>query len=92
MGNAQAAIDFVLYQDRIAAVKFSDAARPPIQEQEARTAVESLCPQHKGHLDPAWHTTGRVFFCPIGRMYWRVGGAWAQGMYVPLTYQHERPI
>lgn len=69
-------------------MKLSSAARPPIQEHEVTGAVTSICRQHGAeHLD-GWFTEGRVFFCPLGRMYWRFTKHQG-GMYAKLPYHHE---
>lgn len=67
---------------------FSTAARPPIQPDEAQAAGTSTCVMHKGrisHSPVETDTDGKVFFCPIGRQFWRYTRN-RGGMYSPLTY------
>lgn len=52
----------------------SSLADPPISAEEARTATHTNCIWHKGLIAGSPNqddTEGRVYFCPIGRMYWR---------------------
>ena len=63
----------------------SDLAEPPITEDEARVAGESICKYHKGLILQTGDVNGRVFFCPLGRMFWRFTTQQG-GMYQPLRY------
>lgn len=49
----------------------STLARPPIQAHEIESAVDSVCPYHKGLIRETGDRPGKVFWCPIGRQYWR---------------------
>ncbi len=53
---------------------FSALADPPITAEEARAVDLSgdttVCRWHRG-LHTHLNTDGKVYFCPIGRMYWR---------------------
>lgn len=67
---------------------FSTAARPPIQPSEAQASSHAVCVIHKGRISHSpleTDTDGRVFFCPIGRQYWRYQRS-RTGMYAPLRY------
>lgn len=46
-------------------------AQPPIQPQECESADDAICPHHKGLVRETGDVEGRVFWCPIGRQYWR---------------------
>ena len=48
-------------------------------------ASESICCVHKGLILVTGDTHGRVFFCPIGKQYWRYTRE-RSGLYAPLTY------
>jgi hypothetical protein len=52
----------------------SEEADPPITADEARAADTAICGWHNGRIktDPIpSDVEGRVYFCPIGRQYWR---------------------
>jgi hypothetical protein len=49
----------------------STVARPPIQPHELEVAQDSICVYHKGRITHTGDRRGRVFWCPIGRQYWR---------------------
>ena len=52
----------------------SELAAPLITPQEARAASISICRHHNGRiasLPTQDDHEGRVYFCPIGAMYWR---------------------
>jgi hypothetical protein len=52
----------------------STLAEPQITAEEARAATETICRWHEGLIassPTSSDTEGKVFFCPIGRMYWR---------------------
>jgi hypothetical protein len=65
-------------------VKFSDLATPPVTTAEAERADHSICPYHGGKPG-TWWQEGRVYFCPIGKSFWRYGER-RNGMYAPLLY------
>jgi hypothetical protein len=65
----------------------SDAI-PPILPEEARNAEPALCRLHKGRIaiqlaDGDFY--GKVFFCPVGRSYWRLSKQ-QDGMLKPLKF------
>lgn len=64
---------------------FSPLARPPIQPDEAKNADTAICRNHKGLITVTGDVEGRVFFCPIGKSYWRYQMN-EPGMYSPLSY------
>lgn len=67
-------------------MKFSELARPPIQPAEAESAEHSVCRNHKGLIRfSVEEKDGTVFYCPIGRQYWRYARNWT-GMTAPLAY------
>lgn len=49
----------------------SPLARPPVQPPEIETAIDAICPYHKGLIRETGDIEGTVFWCPIGRQYWR---------------------
>jgi len=49
----------------------SNLARPPVTDQEAAGADTAICRNHKGLIRELGDKEGTVFFCPIGRQYWR---------------------
>jgi hypothetical protein len=52
----------------------SKLADPAITMDEARAADTAICQWHKGRIktEPTQDDVeGRVYFCPIGRQYWR---------------------
>lgn len=49
----------------------SNRARPPIQPHELEVAQDSICVYHKGLVAHTGDKPGRVFWCPLGRQYWR---------------------
>ncbi len=51
--------------------RFSELALPPIRPEEAEKADYALCPYHNGEARAPWAHEGRVFYCPIGRQFWR---------------------
>lgn len=75
----------------------SELADPPILLDEIYAARgrgdhETVCRRHKGLIatsPTATDTEGRVFYCPIGRMWWRYTKQMS-GMYAPLNYR-SRP-
>jgi hypothetical protein len=67
----------------------SSLAEPPIATDEARAADIAICRYHKGLITQTGDQDGRVFFCPIGREYWRYTKQ-VSGMFKPLNYPHRR--
>ncbi len=67
-------------------MKFSDLARPPITEVEARAAQTSICHYHNGLVNQTGDVEGAVFLCPVGRQYWRYTAKHLTGMHSPLPY------
>lgn len=52
----------------------SSLAKPPITLEEVRTAETATCRLHHGHISHTRVTSDawdKVYFCPIGRQYWR---------------------
>lgn len=72
-------------------MKLSGLASPAIQPWEAERAEHSICFAHGAERNLGWHVDGRVFFCPLGKEFWRVGSR-KGGMYDPLPYQHSGVI
>lgn len=67
----------------------STIAEPPIMAEEARAATETICRWHEGRIATSptpSDTEGTVFFCPIGRMYWRYAKQMS-GFLKPLVYK-----
>jgi hypothetical protein len=50
---------------------FSPLARPPIQAIETEGADTAICPYHKGLIRETGDKPNTVFYCPIGRSFWR---------------------
>ena len=46
-------------------------ARPPVQSAEIECASDAICPYHKGLIASNGAPEGSVYWCPIGRQYWR---------------------
>jgi hypothetical protein len=42
-----------------------------VQRGEAESAEDATCPHHRGLISINGATEGAVFWCPIGRQYWR---------------------
>lgn len=66
----------------------SELAEPLITPEEARAAETSLCRIHRGRILNglgAGDYYGRVLWCPIGRMYWRLQKR-TPGMFAPLSF------
>lgn len=71
----------------------SPLAEPSITLEEinaarSRSDQETVCRWHKGLIvtsPTATDTEGAVFYCPIGRMWWRYSKQMS-GMYAPLSY------
>lgn len=49
----------------------SPLARPAVTEHEASGADTAICRNHQGLILALGDKEGSVFFCPIGRQYWR---------------------
>ena len=72
----------------------SQFADPPILLEEINAArglgdQETVCRWHKGLIatsPTAMDTEGRVFYCPVGRMWWRYTKK-ISGMHSPLSYR-----
>ena len=69
----------------------SDAADPAITVEEARAAQTSICRLHNGLIRETGDKDGAVFFCPIGRQYWRYTKQ-DSGMYAPLPYNAKHIV
>lgn len=57
-------------------IAFSDLADPPIQPDEIEGVETAICRIHGGLLRygrTAQDRDGRVYFCPVGDTYWRLG-------------------
>jgi hypothetical protein len=52
-------------------LRMSAAADPPITEAEARAASAAICRRHNGLIRLTGDKPDAVFFCPIGKQYWR---------------------
>jgi hypothetical protein len=63
----------------------SDLAEPAITMEEARSATDAICRYHKGLIRQTGDKDGSVFFCPIGRQYWRYSKQ-IDGMFKQLNY------
>jgi hypothetical protein len=64
----------------------SPDARPPVQRDEAEAAPDSICPYHKGLVTLTGEREGAVFWCPIGRQYWRYRKNTNDGFRTRLRY------
>lgn len=76
-------------------MKTSELARPPIRPQELEGKIQTCtCPYHDGLIAESYSAAdeGKVFYCPIGRMYYRFTSKWQGGFSSPLPYNHERPV
>lgn len=66
----------------------SGDAMPPIHPEEARGAATAICRYHKGRIIHGLATGeryGQVFYCPIGRQYWRLTER-VSAMHRPLAW------
>ncbi len=66
----------------------SELAEPLIAADEVKDVETAVCRVHKGHISrglSAGDYYGRVLWCPIGRMYWRLTQQMA-GMNAPLQF------
>ena len=73
-------------------MRFSDLARPPITQDEAERAQHSICRIHNGLVNETGDKEGAVFFCPIGRSFWRYTAKRVNGMYAPLPYPESGAV
>jgi hypothetical protein len=64
----------------------SPDARPPVQASEIESAPDATCPYHKGLISVYGDTEGKVFWCPIGRQYWRYRKNSTDGFRAHLRY------
>lgn len=67
----------------------SERADPPISLEEARSAATTNCPRHRGLIAQERtqaDTEGRVYFCGVGRQYWRYASK-SGGKLAPLNYR-----
>jgi hypothetical protein len=64
----------------------SPSARPPIQSMEAEYAEDAICPYHRGLIISTGAAEGTVFWCPIGRQYWRYHVKSDDGFRAPVRY------
>ena len=67
----------------------SSLADPMITFAEARAAEISICCRHNGRVKTdrlPTDTEGRVFWCPIGREYWRLSKGEGGFRLAPLKY------
>jgi hypothetical protein len=65
-------------------------ADPPIVSAEARVAETATCRKHDGAIGKiprANDIFGAVYFCPIGRQYWRYTKQDGKGLYAPLKWK-----
>jgi len=64
----------------------SELADPPITVDEARAAATTKCRLHQLPDEPQSYVEGRVYFCGIGRQYFRSSKR-DEKMYAPLHYR-----
>jgi hypothetical protein len=64
----------------------STLARPPIQPHELEVAQDAICVYHRGLITQTGDKVGRVFWCPVGRCYWRYEPEREAGFKTPLRY------
>ena len=70
-------------------MKLSNLARPPIQPHETDKAETAICCHHSGLIRLTGDKDGRVFYCPVGKEFWRYSLKQQPGMYSPLPYAPE---
>ncbi len=70
---------------------YSTDAIPPVREDEARTAQTAICVFHRGLISQTGDTVGRVFYCPVGKQYWRYSKR-RNPMYARLPYPKVKVI
>lgn len=66
----------------------SELAEPLITPEEVTDVATAVCRVHKGHIAnglAAGDYYGRVYYCPIGRMLWRLTER-VSGMNTPLRF------
>jgi hypothetical protein len=66
----------------------SELAEPLITPDEVKDVETAVCRMHKGHIThglAAGDYYGKVFWCPIGRLYWRLSEH-VSGMTAPLRF------
>lgn len=66
-------------------MKISDLARPPIQPHEIEGVETAICRNHKGLISVTGDREGSVWYCPIGREFWRYSKQ-VNGFNTPLRY------
>lgn len=69
-------------------MKLSNLAKPPIQPHEVQAATTAICVNHEGLIRRTGDTEGKVFFCPIGKEFWRYSKT-TTGMNSRLPYARE---
>ncbi len=67
-------------------MKSSELARPPVTAAEAERADHAICRIHGGHVTEPWAHEGRVFYCPLGREFWRYTRTPRDGFHAPIHY------
>lgn len=67
-------------------------ARPPVQNTELDSATDAICPYHKGLISLMGDREGSVFWCPIGRQYWRYRKNTLNGFTTRLNYPKRTGI
>jgi hypothetical protein len=66
----------------------SELAEPLVTPDEVKNVETAVCRVHKGHIANGLAANdyyGRVYYCPIGSMYWRLTQRIA-GMNAPLKF------
>lgn len=66
-------------------MNLSPHARPPIQPHEIKDCDTAICRHHKGLIRETGDVEGTVFFCPIGKQFWRYSKQ-VTGFNMPLRY------
>ena len=64
----------------------SQDARPPIQPEEMAMCDDAICLNHRGLIRQTGAKEGTVFWCPVGRQYWRYKGRERTGFNARLNY------
>lgn len=54
---------------------YSRRADPPISDAEATAAKDSICCLHRGQIAVTGDVIGSVWYCDVGKQYWRYVGA-----------------
>lgn len=73
-------------------MRFSDLATPPISDAEAKSAPYSICVLHEGLIGRFGDVEGRVFYCPIGKMYFRYATKGRNSFTRPLNYPKVKVV